>query len=111
MGEGLGNYVRIEESHRALRSLQRQIAEWADRRQRLDAVDQYQTHVRVLESVLLRILGDLASVLDVIDSGRPAGAVDEECRLADRRLALVGRIWEWFRAKFDQRDNPAFRQG
>jgi hypothetical protein len=32
MGEGLSNYVRIEESHRALRSLQGQIAEWADRR-------------------------------------------------------------------------------
>ena len=42
MGEGLSNYVRIEESHRALRSLQGQIADWADWRHGLDTTG----HVR-----------------------------------------------------------------
>ena len=108
MGERLTKRVRIEESYRALRGLQGQIAAWADRRQRQDVLDQYRAHVSVLKDFLLAVLDDLAAELDGIDSGRPVGEVYTECRRADDRLGLVERLWVWFRAMFDQRDDPVF---
>jgi hypothetical protein len=108
MGEKLTNRVRIEESHQAVSGLQGQIEGWADRRRRLDVLHQYRAHVNVLESVLLPVLKALAAALDRIDSARPVGEVYLECRRTENRLALVGRIWEWVRAKFDQRDDPLF---
>jgi hypothetical protein len=71
-------------------------------------LDQYRAHVDVLVSALLQPLDALEAALDRIDSGRPVGEVYTECRLADDRIALVGRIWEWFRAKLDQRDDAVF---
>jgi hypothetical protein len=108
MSERLTNSVRIVESDRALRGLRGQIAAWADRRHRLDVLDQYRAHVNLLESVLFAVLDALAAALDGIDSGRPIGEVYADCRRADRRMAFVARIWEWFRVKFDQRDDAAF---
>ena len=110
MGERLANCVRIEESHRALKGLKGQIKKWADRRHSLDVLDQYDAHVSVLESVLLPVLDALAAALDRIDSGRPVGEVYAQCRRTDDGVAFVGRIWEWFRAKFDQRDDPVIRR-
>ena len=108
MAERLTNRVRIGESHRALRGLQDRIAAWTDRRQQLDPLGQYHAHIRVLDSVLSQVLDVLAAALDGIDEGRPVGEVYAECRRADHNVAFVGRLWEWFRAKFDQRDDPAF---
>lgn len=108
MGGKLTNIVRIEESDRALTGLQDQIRTWAERRHRLDPLDQYRAHIDVLVSVLLQVIGALAAELDRIDSSRPVGEVYTECRLADSRMALVGRIWGWYRNKLDQRDDDKF---
>jgi hypothetical protein len=108
MGERLTNRVRIEESHRGLRALQRRIDAWADQRHQLDSLGQYGAHVTVLESVLVQVLGALAGALDGIDAGRPVGEVYMECRRADDNAALVSQIWEWFRVKFEQRGDAVF---
>jgi len=108
MGEGLTKRVRIEDSYRALRGLRGQIMAWADRRHRQDVLDQYRAHVSVVEDLLLEVLDDLAAALDGIDGGRPVGEVYWECRRADDRLGLVGQLWVWLRAIFDQRDDPVF---
>jgi hypothetical protein len=101
----MGGKVVQSCAHRALRSLQERIAAWADRREQLDLLAQYRAHVDVLKSVLVQVLGVLASVIDGIDASRPVGDVYLECRRADQSVALVGRVWEWFKVKFDQRDD------
>jgi hypothetical protein len=102
----LANQVRVEQTRWELDRLRDRIAAWVRRRRGLDRLGQYQTQLLALETALLGCLDGVEAALDTIDGSRPLGEVYADCRAADRRLALVGRVWEWFRSKFDQRDDP-----
>jgi len=43
--------------------------------------------------------------VELIDPAWPLGEVYTQCRAADHRLALIGRVFEWYRTRFDQRDD------
>jgi hypothetical protein len=40
---------------------------------------------------------------------RPAGDLFDECRLYDLRILWLRRVWQYFRDKFDQRDDPTLQ--
>lgn len=101
----LANQVRIEQARQELDSLGGQIADWARQRREKDRVQQYHTQLGVLRTALVGCLRGLRAGLDRIDDTRPTGEVYADCRAYDRRLALVGRMWEYFKSKFDQRDD------
>jgi hypothetical protein len=107
MSDRLAGRVRIEQTLDELDRLRSRIAGWVERRRGLDSLGQYRSQLAALETGLLGSLKGVAAGLDGIDAGRPTGEVYADCRAADRRLVLVGRVLEWFRSKFDQRDDPA----
>ncbi len=51
-------------------------------------------------------LGHMAAELDDIAAAAAVGEVYARCLAVDRHLAWHGRLWAYFREKWDQRDDP-----
>jgi hypothetical protein len=98
------NRVRIEQTRRELDRLRAEIEDWLARRIKADERKQYQTQLNVLGTILTTALSGVQTALDGV-SPHVTGAVYSTCRLYDRRLVWVRRLWEYFRRKFDQRDD------
>jgi hypothetical protein len=96
--------IRIEQTRRELERLRTAITAWLAKRRKADEnLKQYNTQLNVLESLFDRALLELRCKLnDVMTSG--LYDVYHDCRLFDRRVLWVRRIWDYFRLKFDQRD-------
>lgn len=101
--------VRIEESTQEAERLRTEFGEWLDARRAADRRGQYSSQLNALEravnAVLERTAGDLAAV-------RPAdgaATVYSACGTADGRVVFTRRFWEFFRTRFDQRDDGALR--
>jgi hypothetical protein len=109
MSDGQSKRIRIEQTRQEVDRLCRQVAEWARRRHARDPLGQYRTQLATLQTILTECLKGVRSMVEEIDGAHPTGEVYAACGAADRRLALVGRVFDWFRAKFDQRDDPDLR--
>ena len=110
MAGRLTNQIRIEQTRSELDYLQREVKVWLDDRRKKDKLRQYNTQLNVLEQALNGSLGGLRSKLDSVADNQPSGEVYVICRAYDKRLVLVQRVWTYFRSKFDQRDDPHFKQ-
>jgi hypothetical protein len=95
----------IWETDAEWRRLQRELAAWQDRRRRLDADGQHRSQldgcVAVIDAALQELHGPIAATTDA----DPRAA--EHCRVHDRRIAWLRRTWDFFRDRFDQRDDDA----
>jgi hypothetical protein len=98
--------ARIEDTRPTLDGLSNRVAAWLAHRRDRDPLGQYDAGLRALEATLTRCLTLVRLSLDRIDLAWPIGEVYGECRAADRRLALIGRVFEWYQTRFDQRDDP-----
>lgn len=101
--------VRIHQTAGDIGRLAGDIADWVERRRRLDVLQQYATQLRTLDATLGGAAARLRDSVAGLSPHGPAGAVYDQCRAYDRRAALVRRAWDWYRAKFDQRDDEALR--
>lgn len=106
MGGWLRNRTRIEETLRNAEYLDRQVMGWASRRRHQDKLYQYRTQLDALDHALSRSLKAVRNALAEIDPGAPSGDVYALCREHDKRLCVIGRAWDFFRIRFDQRDDP-----
>jgi hypothetical protein len=97
--------VRIDQSTRALDGLSARISLWRAGWDRADALQQYRTQLRVLEATLTGALVRLRHDLEGA-AATPVGRTFALCRAADRRVELVRRVFDYYRTKFDQRDDP-----
>lgn len=98
--------VRIERSRGGLERLGAEIEEWLRRRVAADAAGQYRTQLNTLHGVLHQALRGLGSRLDGVAATGAVGSVYEACAEIDGAAAWVRRVWEYYRERFDQRDDP-----
>jgi hypothetical protein len=92
---------------RLLDDLQR----WLAHRRDKDTRGQHRTQLAAVESLVKSAGAALGKdIQDNIDPGLPRSDVYDACRLADLRIIWLRRVWQFFREKFDQRDNPEMEQ-
>jgi hypothetical protein len=103
----LSNLVRIEQTRRGIAGLRAETDQWISHRQKKDHLGQYHTQLKLLGGVLANALERLAAEAAGISGERAAGGVYAECRRCERRTVWLRRVWEYFRRKFDQRDDAA----
>ena len=101
------NQLRIEQTRQEMDYLRTDVLDWLARRRKLDRLRQYQTQLSVLEAAIVTPLANLRAALDGVAETQPTDQLYGECRAFDQRLVLLRRVWTYFRAKFDQRDDPA----
>jgi hypothetical protein len=99
------NRVRIDESRQSLEALKSDLTAWLERRRLDDAHHQYHTQLDSLEQVVGSALAELGQALAAIHPDRTPGEVYDACRAFDVRVLWLRRVWDFFREKFDQRDD------
>jgi hypothetical protein len=85
------------------RRLKRELGAWRGRRVGADVLGQHRSQIDAAFALVDRVLDELRAPIAAM-SGAGA-AVAEQCRVHDRRLAWLGRLWDFFRDRFDQRDD------
>ncbi|WP_437593030.1 hypothetical protein [Sorangium sp. So ce1000] len=100
------NQVRIERTREDVAAFSLRFDDWLARRRDADQRRQYASQLDAIERCVRRALEAFASRLRACDAGRPAAAVYDDCRASELRLLWLQRVWEFFRAKLDQRDDP-----
>lgn len=103
------NRIRIDESRQQMLSLDRELTAWLQKRRDDDERHQYHTQLEALEGAVRSALEELGPALAAIHPGRAPGEVYDDCRAFDLRVLWLRRIWDFFREKFDQRDDPRLR--
>jgi len=87
------------------RRLKRELDAWRVRRMRADALGQHRSQLDAAYTLVDRVLAELRVAMSSMTSA--GGALAEQARVHDRRLAWLRRLWDFFRERFDQRDDPA----
>lgn len=85
------------------RRLKRELEAWRDHRVRADAVGQHRSQLEAAFTLVDRALEELRAPIAAMAGVGLATA--DHCRVHDRRLAWLRRVWEFFRERFDQRDD------
>ena len=93
------------ESEAEWRRLKRELDAWRARRMRADALGQHRSQLDAAYTLVDRVLAELRVAMASLSG--TGGAVAEQARVHDRRLAWLRRLWDFFRERFDQRDDPA----
>lgn len=108
MGQ-LARAARRRQSELELERLADDVQAWLEHRRARDRRSQYETQLNAIESLVDGAVTGLRRILMAIDVERPALDVYGECRAFDLRVAWLRRVWQFFREKFDQRDDPALQ--
>lgn len=103
------NRVRIDESRQALEALKNELTAWLEKRRLDDRHHQYHTQLDALEQAVDSALTELGQALAAIHPDRSPGEVYDACRDFDVRVLWLRRVWDFFREKLDQRDDPRLR--
>ena len=105
------NLSRIERTRHELGLLSDAIGPWLQRRKDddRDTNDDYlgyhQTQLQSIGTVLTESVTFLKDKLAQLTPGDDAGEVYLECRDIDETIVWVQRVWDYFKEKFDQRDD------
>jgi hypothetical protein len=110
MGSKTRSQIRVEQSRREFNRTQVEISEWCAKWEARDKRRQFYTSLRLLEEVLTRSLAILSADLQALPGERQRGEVYAECGRSDRHIAWVRRLWQYYAAKFDQRENPKLKR-
>jgi hypothetical protein len=90
-----------------LRRLRCSLERWHQHRTDEDALSQYTSQLTAVRTLLEGAIEEVEAGLRDLDASRTVGEVYEDCRLFDLRLVWLMLVWDFFRAKFDQRDDTA----
>ena len=93
------------ESEAEWRRLKRELDAWRARRMRADTLGQHRSQLDAAYTLVDRVLAELRVAMASMTG--TAASVAEQSRVHDRRLAWLRRLWDFFRERFDQRDDPA----
>ena len=86
------------------RRLDGELRAWHAHRVRADVLGQHRSQLAAVYALLHRILTDLREPIASLTGA--SAQVGEQCRVHDRRLVWLRRLWDFFRERFDQRDDP-----
>ncbi|BCS35920.1 hypothetical protein TBR22_A51550 [Luteitalea sp. TBR-22] len=93
----------VWETEAEWRRLKRELGEWHARRRLADATGQHHSQLQAAHTLVDGVLDRLHGPITAMTT---AGAhVSEACRVHDRRLAWLRRLWEFLRVRLDQRDD------
>ena len=85
--------------------LKRELGEWRTRRLLVDTEGQHRSQIETAHMLIDRALAELHGPIAALPAADARSV--EQCRVHDRRLAWLRRVWNFFRERFDQRDDPA----
>lgn len=97
--------ARIEQSRREVERCSQDFNTWLARRQAADSAGQYASQLDAVECVVDENFSLMTGELEAISLDSPVGVVYDTCLSVDRQLVWVRRLWEYFREKWDQRDD------
>lgn len=106
----MSNQARIERTRHELTLLSKGVEAWLQRRKEDDRDDnnnylgQHQTQLQIIGSVLTESLDLLDKKVAALEPAHAAGEVYRACRDVDETVVWVQRVWEYFKDKYDQRD-------
>jgi hypothetical protein len=108
----LRNQVRREQTEWELDHLGRALTEWlafrraADRDEQGQYIGRHKTQLETLESTLMGSVKALQRKLAGLKLTEEVDTFFATCREYDRAVVWLERAWEYYREKFDQRDDP-----
>jgi len=100
--------TRLEQTLVELERLDRLIRDWLEWWDQKDRDEgRHKTRLETLKTVLFGALETLRSELKNVNvsAGRDTGELYKELRNYDQALVWLQRVWEYFKEKFDQRDD------
>jgi len=103
------NVVRIQETESSINALDLSLSTWLNRQEKKDTRRQYKTLLSTLRTQLCALIAEVRLAFKSVHAADGRGAVYSACRLNEKRLLWIERLWAYFRDKFDQRDNPLYR--
>lgn len=86
------------------RRLKRELEAWREHRVRADVLGQHRSQLGAAFTLVDKALDQLRE--PIVSMSGTAGNLTVQCRVHDRRLAWLRRVWGFFRERFDQRDDP-----
>lgn len=97
-------YARKEQTQQELRQLNADLETWLAHRFARDGQQQYRTQLQAIAA----LIGNTARGLEqkLFDVASDDGEIYTQCRLFDLRTLWLRRVWQFFKEKFDQRDDP-----
>ena len=98
--------ARRDQLQEEVASLHTEFADWLKGRRDADARKQYKTQLNALEALIDGALRALQPDLDACNPALEMGTFYDTCRRLDRCIVLLRRIWQFFKDKFDQRNDP-----
>ena len=101
--------ARIEQSRREVERCDQAFRAWLARRRAADAAGQYASQLDAVEYVMDENLGLMRGELEAIPLAASVPDIYGVCEKVDRQLVWVRRLWDYFREKWDQRDDPERR--
>jgi hypothetical protein len=99
------NRQRAARTQQEIAQLRSEIGTWLALRANRDKRKQYVTQLGVLKGQLDHMLGEVERQVGDIRVAAPRWQVYSDFRKCDRRVLWVRRLWDYFRTKFDQRDD------
>src|SRR5688572_20249330 len=105
------NVVRRERTVGELRRLSEAMGGWLTRRRLADCdangtyIGRHKTQLDTIERVLKRAAEQLAKDADTLGADGDPGAFADDCRAIDIATVWLQRLWEFYRERFDQRDD------
>jgi len=103
----LAKRLRVAQTRQELEALGSEINAWASKRHKTDQVRQYSSQLNTLTGVLDNALLRLTPELDALATAARVTSISKvygQCRIYDKRIVWIRRLWKYFREKFDQRD-------
>ena len=97
---------RRRESELGLERLRGDVAGWLRRRRNADPRSQYASQLQAIESFVDGALDELSTGLCGVNASGRLIEVYSQCRTFDQRVVWLRRVWQFFKDKFDQRDDP-----
>ena len=107
---GLTNPVRREQTLREVDRLAQAIPAWLQLRRENDQTELgryaglHETRLNAIESVLSAALKALCQAAHALDDDLDGLIFYDRCRVIDRALVWLGRVFAYYQEKFDQRD-------
>ena len=103
----LKNAERITQSKREIDRLLQEIEIWLAKRKKADEeLQQYHTQLETLGTMLKQASVLLRQQVDALPVDLSSGLLYSACRTQDLRAIWLRAVWNYYRTRFDQRDDP-----
>ena len=101
--------ARKEQTELEFTRLKTEVEKWWTGRVKDDKQKQYRTQLAAIKGMVESAVDYLTKELSKIDLKMPEGQFYEECRRFDLRVIWLRKVWDFYREKFDQRDDDELK--